>query len=68
MTYLTRSEVLLLYPNPLTTAAATIVFIMITNITAASKMSTWFQRKWTCISIPMLAKNRAAKKLRIGST
>jgi len=40
MTNLTRSEVLLLYPNPLTTDAATIVFIMITNITDASKMST----------------------------
>lgn len=65
---LTRREVLLLYPNPLTTVATTIVFIIITKITAASKMSTWFQRKWTCINIPMLARKRAAKKLRMGST
>lgn len=36
---LTSSEVLLLYLNPLTTVATTTVFMMITNITAASKMS-----------------------------
>lgn len=40
MSNLTRREVLLVYPNPLTTEAATIVFIMITNITDANKMST----------------------------
>ena len=66
--HLTRSEVLLVYPNPLTTAVTTTVFITMTNITAASKISMWFHRKWTWISIPMLARKRAAKKLRMGST
>lgn len=65
---LTRREVLLLYPNPLTTIATTTVFTTITNITAANKISTWFQRNWTFINIPMLARKRAAKKLRMGST
>ena len=64
---LTRNAVLLLYPNPLTTMAIIIVFIVTTKMTDASNISTWFQRNWTWISIPMLARKRAAKRLRMGS-
>lgn len=64
----TRTEVLLLQPKPLTTVVITTVFTMITKITDANRISTWFQRKWTWINIPMLARKRAAKKLRMGST
>ena len=44
-----------------------IVFIAITKITDATKISTWFQRKWTWISIPMLERKSAAKRLQMGS-
>jgi hypothetical protein len=64
---LTRRDVLLLYPNPFTTIATIKVFTVITKITAARSISTWFHKKCTLISIPMLARKRAAKKLRIGS-
>lgn len=64
----TSSEVLLLQPKALTTAEVTAVFTMTTSITDASRISTWFQRKWTWMSIPILARKRAAKKLRMGST
>ena len=65
---LTSTAVLLLYPKTLTTIATTTVFITITSNTAASRMSTWFHKKCICINMPILARNSAAKKLRMGST
>lgn len=58
----------MLYPKAFVTIVATVVLITITKITDARSISTWFQRKCTCISIPILERKRAANRLRIGST
>lgn len=65
---LTTKAVLMPYPKAFTTTVTTILLTIITSITAASNMSTWFHKNLTCISIPMLARKRAANKLRIAST
>jgi hypothetical protein len=65
---LTINAVLRLYPKAFVTIATTAVLTTTTKITDASKISTWFQRNCTCISIPILERKRAANKLRIGST
>jgi len=43
------------------TIATINVFTVITKITAARSISTWFHRKWTLISIPMLARKSSKK-------
>lgn len=63
----TMNDVLKVYPKALDTKAATDVFTTMTSMTDASNISTWVHKKWTCISIPMLDKKRAAKRFRIGS-
>jgi hypothetical protein len=58
----------MLYPKALVTAAAMVVLTTITRITDASNISTWFHRKCTFMSIPMLERKRAANRFLIGST
>lgn len=65
---LTINDVFRLYPKAFVTIEATAVLTTTTRITDASKISTWFQRNCTCISIPILERKRAANRLRIGST
>ena len=65
---LTWNDVLMLYPKALVTAAAMVVLTTITRITDASNISTWFHRKCTCMSIPILERKRAANRFLIGST
>lgn len=65
---LTRNDVRILYPKALVTMVTTAVLTTITKITEARSISTWIQRKCTCISIPILERKRAANRLRIGST
>ena len=65
---LTTKAVLMLYPNAFTTIVMTILFTIITSITAASNMSTWFHKNLTCMSIPILARKSAANRLRMAST
>lgn len=65
---LTWKDILMLYRKALTTIAAIAVLTTMTRITDARRISTWFHRKCTFMSIPILDRKRAANKLRIGST